>query len=185
MAKVYICKVDVLNNPAPFLSKFDFEITFESTEDLNEDLEWKIIYVGSADSEEYDQILDTIYVGPVPGGCHKFTFTSDPPNPYKIPEQDVCGCTVILITCEYRNQVFVQVGFYVNNTYDDQELQENPPDKPDFGKLTREILTSQPRITHYKINWSKPDLETATGEGKAPVEEIFTTDQNDKNNSSL
>ena len=34
-----------------------FEITFECIEDLPEDLEWKIIYVGSAESEEFDQVL--------------------------------------------------------------------------------------------------------------------------------
>lgn len=38
------------------------------------DLEWKIIYVGSAESEHYDQILDTVYVGPVPEGKHMFVF---------------------------------------------------------------------------------------------------------------
>ena len=38
------------------------------------DLEWKIIYVGSAESEEFDQILDTVYVGPVPEGRHLFVF---------------------------------------------------------------------------------------------------------------
>lgn len=38
------------------------------------DLEWKIIYVGSAESMECDQILDTILVGPVPGGSHMFMF---------------------------------------------------------------------------------------------------------------
>ncbi len=38
------------------------------------DLEWKIIYVGSAESEEYDQVLDTVLVGPLVGGKHKFVF---------------------------------------------------------------------------------------------------------------
>lgn len=38
------------------------------------DLEWKIIYVGSAESEEYDQILDSVLVGPVPAGRHMFVF---------------------------------------------------------------------------------------------------------------
>ena len=56
---------------------------------MPEDLEWKIIYVGSAESEEYDQVryqqlqfydllnlkaLDTVYVGPVPEGRHMFVF---------------------------------------------------------------------------------------------------------------
>jgi len=38
------------------------------------DLEWKVIYVGSAESEEHDQVLDTIYVGPIPEGRHMFVF---------------------------------------------------------------------------------------------------------------
>ena len=105
MAKVHVCNVLVLDNPTQFMSKLEFEITFECIEDLPEDLEWKIIYVGSAESEEFDQILDTVYVGPVPEGRHKFVFTADPPNPHKIPVSDVVGVTVILITCAYRGQV--------------------------------------------------------------------------------
>jgi len=38
------------------------------------DLEWKMIYVGSAESEAHDQILDTICVGPIPEGKHMFVF---------------------------------------------------------------------------------------------------------------
>ena len=37
-------------------------------------MEWKIIYVGSASSESYDQVLDSVLVGPVPQGTHKFLF---------------------------------------------------------------------------------------------------------------
>lgn len=33
-----------------------------------------MIYVGSAESEEHDQVLDTIYVGPIPEGKHMFVF---------------------------------------------------------------------------------------------------------------
>lgn len=33
-----------------------------------------MIYVGSAESEEHDQVLDTIYVGPIPEGRHMFVF---------------------------------------------------------------------------------------------------------------
>jgi len=41
---------------------------------LFSDLEWKIIYVGSAESEEYDQTLDTVVVGPIIAGRHMFVF---------------------------------------------------------------------------------------------------------------
>ena len=77
MSKVQINNVVVLNNPAAFGSAFQFQITFDCMENLEDDLEWKLTYVGSAESSAHDQILDTIYVGPVPEGRHMFVFQVD------------------------------------------------------------------------------------------------------------
>jgi histone chaperone ASF1 len=74
MAQVQILNVVVLDNPTLFTTPFQFEITFECQQNLDNDLEWKIIYVGSAASESYDQVLDSVLVGPVPVGKHKFVF---------------------------------------------------------------------------------------------------------------
>ena len=122
-----------------------FEITFECIEDLPEDLEWKIIYVGSAESEEYDQVLDTVYVGPVPEGRHKFVFQANPPNPEKIPEADLVGVTVVLLTCSYRGAEFIRIGYYVSNDYTEPDLKETNPSPPQWGKLQRNILATNPR----------------------------------------
>lgn len=63
-----------------------------------------------AESETYDQILDTVYVGPVPEGRHMFVFQAEPPQPSKIPVADAVGVTVVLLTCSYRSQEFIRVG---------------------------------------------------------------------------
>jgi histone chaperone ASF1 len=60
MAKVHITNVVVLDNPSSFYNPFQFELTFECIDPLSEDLEWKMIYVGSAESEDHDQVLDTV-----------------------------------------------------------------------------------------------------------------------------
>ena len=57
------------------------------------------------------------------------------PDSSKLPAQDVVGVTVILLTCSYKDQEFIRVGYYVNNEYTDQELIENPPEKPQFDKV--------------------------------------------------
>ncbi|XP_022194447.1 histone chaperone asf1 [Nilaparvata lugens] len=159
MAKVQLGNVVVLDNPSPFLNPFQFELTFECIEELKEDLEWRMIYVGSAESEEHDQILDTIYVGPIPEGRHMFVFQADPPDVSKIPVADALGVTVVLLTCSYRSQEFVRVGYFINNEYTDPELRENPPAQPQFDKVMRNILGTEPRVTRFKINWD--DSETA------------------------
>ena len=58
--------------------------------------------MGSAESEEYDQVLDTVYVGPVPEGRHKFVFQVSSlfgdrqTGPLKVRDQ-VRGVTDLLI----------------------------------------------------------------------------------------
>ncbi|KAL1920623.1 uncharacterized protein VTP21DRAFT_1000 [Calcarisporiella thermophila] len=157
MSIVNITNVQILDNPTPFLNPYQFEITFECISPLKEDLEWKIIYVGSAENEELDQVLDSIMVGPVPVGVSKFLFTADPPNIKLLPKDDILGVTVILVTCSYKDQEFVRVGYYVNNEYIDEELRENPPAEIQLDKLYRNILAEKPRVTRLPIKWDSPD----------------------------
>lgn len=155
MSVVNVTNVTVLDNPAPFTNPFQFEITFECLADLPSDLEWKIIYVGSAESEAYDQVLDSILVGPVPVGVSKFVFQADAPNADKIPDGDILGITAVLITCSYRSQEFIRVGYYVNNEYSTPELLAElaPGARPDVRQLTRDIHVDKPRVTRFAINW--------------------------------
>ncbi|XP_074835983.1 histone chaperone ASF1B [Carettochelys insculpta] len=171
MSRVSVLGVSVLENPSPFGHPLRFQVQFECGEALPHDLEWKIIYVGSAESEEYDQVLDSVLVGPVPAGRHMFVFEAEAPNPALIPESDAVGVTVVLITCTYLGQEFIRVGYYVNNEYTDPELRENPPLKPDFSQLQRNILASNPRVTRFHINWDGPSDQVEDIENVDPEPE--------------
>jgi len=157
MSCVNVTNVQVLENPAKFTSPLQFEIAFECLSQLKEDLEWKIIYVGSADTTQYDQELDSVLVGPVPVGLNKFIFQANPPDPAKIPQGDLLGVTVILLQCAYKGNEFVRIGFYVSNEYDDPTADPaattEKPAVVDHNKITRNILTSKPRVTKFQIDW--------------------------------
>ncbi|PAA89283.1 hypothetical protein BOX15_Mlig004781g2, partial [Macrostomum lignano] len=155
MAKVNISNVEVLDTEATFLSPFRFKITFECYEPLEEDLEWRLIYVSSAYNMSLDQTLDSILVGPVPVGKHQFVFEAGPPNTDVIPVEDAVGVTVVIVACLYRDQEFIRVGYYVNNEYSDEQLRETPPDRPQYDKLARQILAGNPRITRRGIDWGE------------------------------
>jgi len=122
MALINVENVEVLDNPASFLSPFRFLITFECVAPgIKEELEWKLIYIGSAEDEKYDQELDAILVGPVNIGRNKFEFTAPAPDPSRIPEKDLVEVTAILLTCSYKNKEFIRVGYYVNNYVEGEE----------------------------------------------------------------
>lgn len=117
------------------------------------DLEWKVVYVGSAEDSHRDQVLEEVNVGPIPAGLHRFLLQTPAPRSDLIKNDDLIGVTVILITCSYLEQPFVQIGYYVNNEYEDAFEPENYPNPVDINKLKRNILADQPRVTRYMINW--------------------------------
>jgi histone chaperone ASF1 len=167
----------VLDNPAPFLSPFSFEITFECLQPLTDDLEWKVLYVGSAEDTSHDQVLDEILVGPIPVGINKFVLQADAPDISAIPEGDVLGVTVVLVTCSYREKEFVRVGYYVNNEYSEPFDEEVGPPKPlDMSKVRRHVLAEKPRVTRFPISWGDEEVEekeneTAAQSGEQMMEE--------------
>ena len=103
MALVNIINIGVLNNPSSFNTDFQFEIQFECLQSLPEDLDWELTYVGDPESNQRDQVLDEISVGPVVAGMHKFILTTPPPNPSLIRNEDLIGVTAILITCKFHS----------------------------------------------------------------------------------
>ncbi|CCG23049.1 Asf1 protein [Candida orthopsilosis Co 90-125] len=153
MSIVSLTGIEVLNNPAKFTDPYEFQITFECLEPLKEDLEWKLTYVGSSDSLDHDQELDSILVGPVPVGVNSFLFTADAPSPELIPASELVSVTVIILSCSYNDREFVRVGYYVNNEYDTEELRENPPAKVQVDHVVRNILAEKPRVTRFNIVW--------------------------------
>lgn len=161
MSTVNIANVTVLDNPAPFLSPFQFEISYECVTPLKDDLEWKLIYVGSAEDETYDQLLESVLVGPVNVGNYRFVLQADPPHTSKIREEDIIGVTVLLLTCSYLGQEFVRVGYYVNNDYGDEQLREEPPQKVLIDTVQRNILSDKPRVTKFPINFHPEHAESS------------------------
>ena len=57
-SKIILDNITVVNNPASFVGNMELEITFTAIVTIPELLEWKVIYVGSAKDEAYDQTLE-------------------------------------------------------------------------------------------------------------------------------
>lgn len=156
MSLLSITDVQVVNPVSKFEDLMDFKISINCMEELPGVLEWNLIYVGSSDSPAYDQVVDSVSVGPIPPGNHEFNFSSENQvDPKRIQEGHLLGPTVCILNASYNDQEFVRVGYYVNIFYESQEMNENPPAVVDFSLLRREILSSEPRVTRFKINWTE------------------------------
>lgn len=99
-------------------------------------------------------------------GVNKFAFEANPPDTKLIPDDELLGVTVILLTCAYDGREFVRVGYYVNNEYESEELQNDPPAKPIIEKIKRNVLAEKPRVTRFNIKWYVYILQFATEWGR-------------------
>lgn len=155
MSAVSLTNITVLDNPTKITNPFQFDIVFECLVPLQHDLEFKIVYVGSAEDDRFDQTLDCIEVGPVPVGINKFVFQADAPQWSLIPQSEILGATVVLIICSYQQQEFVRVGYYVNNEYENEQLRIDPPEQIQLEGIVRNILSDKPRVTRIPIKWDE------------------------------
>lgn len=194
MASVNVLNIIPKTTINKFSDPFSFEIIFEVLSELTKELEWKMIYIGNAENTQYDQILETIEIdGPFRLGSMKFQFDGEAPDITKIPESEILGVTAIILCCSYNNQEFFRCGYYLNNLYDNEEMNFNPPEKVDKNHILRSLLADKPRITRFDIDWdNEPENKNNEQdknnnenfmfhEGKMDLQQ-FNALQEDKNN---
>mmetsp|Transcript_2043 Transcript_2043/g.2856 ORF Transcript_2043/g.2856 Transcript_2043/m.2856 type:complete len:130 (-) Transcript_2043:95-484(-) len=93
------------------------------------------------------------------------------PDAKKIPEKDLMGVTIILLTCHYKEKEFIRVGYYVNNYCEDEEFNKKFKDEdgkltknPPLSKIKRNIAGSKPRVTRFDIPWDNEQQKIAMDE---------------------
>lgn len=166
MAAVNVVGVRVVDSVGTFSDPMKFQIEYECLCALQDDLVWRLTYVGSAESEEYDQVLDEVAVGPILPGRFSFILEANPPDHQKIPADDLVSVTVVLLDCLYKGRIFIRVGYYVNTEYGEEALREAPPNPPQLDRLTRSILADQPRVTRFQIEFDEPAPVAAAADGQ-------------------
>ena len=177
MASINILNIIPKNTTSKFTDPFSFEIIFEVLSNLKKEIEWKMIYIGSAEDKKYDQILETIEIdGPFHLGSMKFEFKGEAPDISKIPESEVLGVTAIILCCSYNNQEFFRCGYYLNNIYDNEDMNMNPPEKVDKDRIIRSLLADKPRITRFDIEWDNEKIDNINNENKGENENFMFKD---------
>ena len=167
MSSINILNIIPKTTTSKFTDPFSFEIIFEVLSELKKEMEWKMIYIGSAEDKKYDQILETIEIdGPFHLGSMKFEFTGEAPDISLIPESELLGVTAIVLCCSYNNQEFFRCGYYLNNLYDNEEMNLNPPEKVDQNRIIRSLLADKPRITRFDIEWDNGNNIIINNENK-------------------
>jgi histone chaperone ASF1 len=174
MAAVNVLNVRYLNpNPASATSPFEFEITMECIAQLEaREVEWSMTYIGSAESNQYDQLLDSVEVETLLATM-KFVFEAPAPNLFRVPKEDQLDNAAVILSAKYRGREFCRVGFYLRHEYPVEFINSlRPPsdglsaivepelpcgESLNLQVLQRIVDVENPRVTHYLIDWDAPN----------------------------
>ena len=98
--------------------------------------------------------------------------------------------SVVLLSALFHGREFVRIGYFINNQYRDEELNQNPPPVSETSPINtdlveRKICDDKPRITLFPIDWENPDappemppLQEEPVDGAA-VEELADEDEDE------
>ncbi|CAD8068885.1 unnamed protein product [Paramecium primaurelia] len=164
MSLVNITNIVIDDKPQPFQSPIIIDIYFDVLVDIEDEIEWMLLFIGSPKDESHDQILDQFSMGPLQVGAKHFTLECNPPDWKKIPQNELLGITAFILTCSYREKEFFRAGYYVYTTYTSQENIENDPPEIIIEDISRQIFNNKPRITRFEIDWKGTNQNQSTPE---------------------
>ena len=75
MSLVNVLNVIVKQSKTPFLDKMQFQVYFEAVRALKHSLTWRIVYIGQASNESYDQVLEEAEMDCETAGRMEFELT--------------------------------------------------------------------------------------------------------------
>lgn len=196
MAAVNVLNVRYLNsNPGSATSPFEFEITMECIAHLEaKEVEWSMTYIGCAETNQYDQLLDSVEVETVLATM-KFVFEAPVPNLFLVPKDDQLDNSAVILSAKYRGREFCRVGFYLRHEYPIEFVNSlRPPgdvlsvivepelpcgENLNLNILQRVVDLDNPRVTHYLIDWDTPNEQLVpppAASEEVPDDEIIDDD---------
>lgn len=118
MAKLELVKVETdterIYKP---MDNFNFKVTLDCHENIDDDVEFEVVYFGDAYTEKYDQRIGYNIIGPLQKGKQFFELETSAIDLTKIPIKTLFGLTTILIVGKYHGQQFIRIGYVADVSY--------------------------------------------------------------------
>ena len=124
MASIQLKEIELQSpNPALYTTPFQFRLAVDVLDDLREDMEVRVVWVGSCATLAADQTLTEDLIGPLGLGTTQCTIDVPAPQWARVPESHLLGETIISVVLLFREKEFCRASYIVNVEYVDDKPQ--------------------------------------------------------------
>ena len=156
MGYLNITNIEFKEGSRRITDPLQLEVKFDCLKDIENEVEWRFIYVADPDADSKDQILDQIFMDKLEYGVNNFDWEVSPPDYSKLANPyDLFDTTIIMIVVLIEGREFFRCSYLLTHEYDSEEMRESPPDQIEWERLTRKIKTGNPVITIKEIAWEE------------------------------
>lgn len=124
MSNILVKRIKVLKTTGLLRDPLQFEVTIDCLKLINEDVCFEVVYVGDPCTDDYDQSICQVSVGPVAVGRYSFVIEADPVKIDKLRVNSIFGVTSVIIIGSYKNQQFLRAGYILNVKYPGVDVKE-------------------------------------------------------------
>jgi histone chaperone ASF1 len=154
IASVQLTELEMLSaNPAYFTDRLQWRMRLECLEELPEPITVAFTWIGSAKSDEHDQLLGEFDIGPLTLEVNEVVLEHDAPQIGLIPADELFELTGLYITLSYRGERFLRVNYFAKVAFWDNEHMLNPPAHLDLSYIGRNMLMDRPNVLTFPVDW--------------------------------
>lgn len=108
-----ITNIQFLQSTQGLTDSFNLKIKFECLRHINQEIQWKVLYVADSEDRACDQELDSIFMNDLAVGASEFDWVVPQPDYSKIPNPaEIFDSTLLMIIVSVKG--YFHYFFYYN-----------------------------------------------------------------------
>lgn len=141
-------QVNVVSVESKFYDEIVFDVEIECFERISTYTKWEVVYASTTTVQ--DQILTTVYVGPIEIGVNRFVIKSPPPDISKFSDFNDYCFSLVMLKAYYDEQEFIRISYYATHTYTEGQTSISDIN---LNEAERKIEVDRALVKKSKIKW--------------------------------
>ena len=156
MGYLNVTKISFQRGGSKMEEALQLEVKFDCLKQIDNEIEWRVVYVADPNDSSQDQVLDQIFMDSLDYGASSFEWEVPAPDYSRLASPfDVFDTAILMVIILIEGREFFRCSYLMSCEYASEEMRDNPPERVEWAHLHRKISANNPVITVNETVWEK------------------------------